>query len=317
VQASAATATLAAEVAMRASQWWAILQGPNVAPETYDAWRLWHDGDAEHRRAWQQLLHAGTSPGGGLLPVHEVEPGAVSPDRRQWLHRVAGVAAVGTGLWLARDLSLVQEWRADYRSATGEILALTLLDGSAVVLNTASACDVRFDTVQRTVALINGEAEVHGASRPLVVDTPQGRITAVGGRFSAYRRDEGVVVRVFQGRVTVQSTSPVPRVTLHAGEQLRFGEGGAGPVGRVSPNADAWVSGTLVARDLALGDFIAQLARYRTGWLSCDEAVAGLLISGVYPVSDPERVLQALPRTLPVDVRRFTRYWTTVVPAGA
>lgn len=312
---------------MRASQWWTILQGPNVAPETYDAWRLWHDGDAEHRRAWQQLLHAGTSPGGGLLPVQEAETGTVSPDRRQWLRRVAGVGAVGTGLWLARDLSFVQEWRADYRSATGEILALTLLDGSAVVLNTASACDVRFDTVQRTVSLINGEVmitvapdpegEVHGASRPLVVDTPQGRITAVGGRFSAYRRDEGVVVRVFEGRVTVQPTSPVPRVTLQAGEQLRFGEWGAGPVGRVSPNADAWVRGTLVARDLALGEFIAQLARYRTGWLSCDEAVAGLLISGVYPVSDPERVLQALPRTLPVDVRRFTRYWTTVVPAGA
>lgn len=295
VQASGAAASLAAEVELHAAQWWATLKGHDVAPETYDAWRQWHDGHAEHRRAWQQLIHAGTTPDGGLLPETLMETDTDTPDdqpslRRQWLRRAAGFAAIGTGLWLARDLPIVQEWRADYRSATGEIMAMALPDGSAIVLNTASACNVRFDTVQRLVALVDGEimitvapdpdGEVHGAPRPLVIQTPQGHVTAVSARVSVCRLDDGVVVRVFEGSAAVRPTNAAAHMILRAGEQLRFGQGGTGPVGRVSPNADAWVRGTLVARDMPLGDFIAQLARYRTGWLHCDDAVAGCWFPG-------------------------------------
>ena len=40
--------------------------------------------------------------------------------------------------------------------------------------------------------------------------------------------------------------------------------------------------------------------------------MANLLISGSYPLDDSERILDLLEVSLPVKVRRFTRYWVTV-----
>ncbi|WP_440862721.1 FecR domain-containing protein [Symbiopectobacterium purcellii] len=49
-------------------------------------------------------------------------------------------------------------WLADQRTAIGEIRRLTLDDGSVLTLNTDSAVNLRFDTRQRTVELVQGEA---------------------------------------------------------------------------------------------------------------------------------------------------------------
>jgi len=63
---------------------------------------------------------------------------------------------------------------------------------------------------------------------------------------------------------------------------------------------------------MRLADFLAELGRYRRGQLNCDPKVADLLISGTYPVDDSERVLDLLAVSLPVRIKRFTRYWVTV-----
>ena len=39
-------------------------------------------------------------------------------------------------------------------------------------------------------------------------------------------------------------------------------------------NAEAWTRGVLVADGMRVGDFVAELARYRRGWLRCDTAVS-------------------------------------------
>lgn len=70
----------------------------------------------------------------------------------------------------------------------------------------------------------------------------------------------------------------------------------------------------LVASQMRLADFLAELGRYRHGQLGCSEQVADLRISGSYPLDDSERILQMLEVALPVRVRRFTRYWVTVEP---
>jgi transmembrane sensor len=74
----------------------------------------------------------------------------------------------------------------------------------------------------------------------------------------------------------------------------------------------AWADGMLVAAHMRLADFLAELGRYRRGQLNCDPKVADLLISGTYPVDDSERVLDLLAVSLPVRIKRFTRYWVTV-----
>jgi transmembrane sensor len=70
----------------------------------------------------------------------------------------------------------------------------------------------------------------------------------------------------------------------------------------------------LLADKMRLADFVAELSRYRRGALYCDPAVAGLQVSGAFPIDDTERVLRMLVSTYPVDaVTRLHGYWVTLV----
>jgi transmembrane sensor len=61
---------------------------------------------------------------------------------------------------------------------------------------------------------------------------------------------------------------------------------------------------------------LAELSRYRPGYLGCAPEVAGLRLSGTFLLDDSEAVLANLQDSLPVHVRRLTRYWVRI-EAGA
>ncbi|KAG1059180.1 hypothetical protein G6F40_018182 [Rhizopus arrhizus] len=65
---------------------------------------------------------------------------------------------------------------------------------------------------------------------------------------------------------------------------------------------------------MRLDAFVDELSRYRKGRLVCDPAVAGLRISGSFPLGDTDRVLAAVERALPVRADRYTRYWVVLRP---
>jgi transmembrane sensor len=67
--------------------------------------------------------------------------------------------------------------------------------------------------------------------------------------------------------------------------------------------------GALVADEMRLADFLAELGRYRRGVLRCDPALADLRFSGVFPLNDTAAILAMLPQSLPVRVRTFSPYW--------
>ncbi|MCQ0040637.1 iron dicitrate transport regulator FecR, partial [Burkholderia glumae] len=83
----------------------------------------------------------------------------------------------------------------------------------------------------------------------------------------------------------------------------------------LGPGAGAWADGMLVASKLRLGELAAELARYRHGYVQCDPAVAGLRVSGSYPLDDTVRVFETLRATLPIEIEYFTRYWVRIVPS--
>jgi transmembrane sensor len=68
----------------------------------------------------------------------------------------------------------------------------------------------------------------------------------------------------------------------------------------------------LYAEEMRLADMLAEVARYRSGVLRCDPAVAQLRVSGVFQLDDTDRILAVLAQTLPVRVDARTRYWVTV-----
>ena len=301
--------------------WYARLCSGEASAADQAAWSAWHAADPEHRHAWDKLerLRAtlGSVPPGLGMPVLK---GSATPGRRRML-RVLGLAVgVGGAAWLAREEGATL--LADHRTTPGQRLALDLDDGSRLVLNTRSAVDVRFDAGQRLLRLHAGEILLESAAfrgrrdpRPLLVETVHGTAQALGTRLTVRVRDRHTVVSVLEQAVRLQPALSGETIVLQAGEQALLTGNALERVAKPNPDAAAWLEGHLVVDDAALGEVVAELARYRPGRLACDHAVARLRVSGAFPLDDTDRALAVLARSLPVRIASATRYWVTVQAA--
>ena len=117
----------------------------------------------------------------------------------------------GAGLAGWRHPSLRQEllaWNADYRTATGEIREIVLADGTRAWLGAASALDVNYGLELRLLRLLAGEVHIEtapDAQRAFVVDTPHGRLRALGTRFNVKLTQHGSLLAVYQGAVEIRT----------------------------------------------------------------------------------------------------------------
>lgn len=304
-------AVFSLQIAEQAVHW--LIESQSEGFDQHHALERWLQADSEHQRAWAHIQQVNQRLRGVAAPVvHATLQAPPSPARRRALKALllAGLAsAAGLGLQQHNPLPGLM---ADYRSPVGQRRRLALDDGSLLHLNTRSAADVRFDGRQRLVRLQEGELllDVINDPRPLRLATAQGELHLHSGRFDVRQFDGFSLVSVFSGSASVAGTP------LLAGHQARLARGGWKAVAPLDPNRAAWVEGMLVVSQMRLGDFLAELSRYRLGQLGCSERVADLRISGSYPLADSERILEMLEVTLPVKVRRFTRYWVSLEAAS-
>jgi len=104
--------------------------------------------------------------------------------------------------------------RGTYSTATGEERSVSLEDGSTLDLNSQSKVRVRFNTHERTVELIQGQALFRVSkdlARPFIVSTDTTQVRAVGTQFDVYRKSSGTVVTVIEGRVAVLPEAASPK----------------------------------------------------------------------------------------------------------
>lgn len=314
---------VALEVAQQAVQWWMKLRDAPVAarqPVQADLQR-WRAANPAHEAAWQRIEVVGQQMAGISLPL--ARAALAGPDqvrRRRSVQLLAGLVVAGGSCALLRQSPAWRAWSADVVAGVGEQRRLSLPDGGSVVLNTASAINIRYDGAQRVVQLVRGEMLVQTAAdarqRPFIVQTALGAVRAIGTRFTVRARDAEVKVEVLQGAVLLQPAQALDaRQLLQAGEEGRFTQTQAQVQGPIGNAAGAWADGMLVVARMRLDAFLAELGRYRRGHLGCDPAVAHWLVSGAYPLADTDRVLAALTSSLAVQVHFLSRYWVTVRPA--
>lgn len=89
---------------------------------------------------------------------------------------------------------------------------------------------------------------------------------------------------------------------------------GFGAVKPLDDESTSWTKGILSFSDKPLGEVIATLSRYRNGVLRCDPAVAGLRLSGTFPLKNTDAILNVIAQTLPVKIQSITRYWINISP---
>ncbi|WP_371916403.1 DUF4880 domain-containing protein [Pseudomonas sp. B38(2017)] len=297
-----------AQVAEQAVHWLLEMQQGQLSPRQQQAWQQWIDAHSEHRRAWEHIQRVNSRLRGLSSPLaHAALNAPKSGSRRQALKLLMILGAGSAVTWSMREHNPLPSLLADYRSPIGQRRKISLGAGGQLQLNTASAADVRGDGLIR---LLEGEMLLT-ATQSFEVQTAQGLLKTQGARINVRQFADRTQVALFEGRVELNVPSRAPML-LPVARQLSFSTTSISDAKPLDANSGAWADGMLVAAHMRLGDFLDELGRYRRGQLHCDAKVADLLISGTYPLDDSERILDLLEISLPVKVKRFTRYWVTV-----
>ncbi|MDI2141982.1 MULTISPECIES: DUF4880 domain-containing protein [unclassified Pseudomonas] len=297
-----------AQVAEQAVHWLLEMQQGPLNPRQQQAWQQWIDAHSEHRRAWEHIQRVNSRLRGLSSPLaHAALNAPKSNSRRQALKLLLILGAGSAVTWGMREHNPLPSLLAEYRSPIGQRRKISLGAGGQLQLNTASAADVSGDGLIR---LLEGEMLLT-ATQSFEVQTAQCLLKTRGARINVRQFADRTQVALFEGRVELSTQDRAPML-LPVARQLSFSATSVGEAKPLDANSGAWADGMLVAAHMRLGDFLDELGRYRRGQLNCDAKVADLLISGTYPLDDSERILDLLEISLPVKVKRFTRYWVTV-----
>jgi transmembrane sensor len=319
----APTLPLAPQVVQQAARWMARLWSDDASAADHAACAHWRKQAPEHERAWQRLQvmeqKLSAVPDPAARNALKATSTRTQLKRRKVLQMLGLVIATGGATQLLRRSDAWLQFSADYSSPIGEITEVELPDGTRVVLNTGSAIDVDYTADARRILLRTGEVLITSAAdnvpqhRPLSVHDQHGAVYALGTRFMVRQQAQRSEVAVLQGAVEIHPRRRADVVLrLDAGSRSDFSEDEVGAVTGTDENAVAWSRGVLLAEQMPVQDFVAELARYRSGMLRCDQAIAGMKVSGVFSLRDTDRALQNLTLGLPLQIRYRTRYWVTV-----
>lgn len=316
---------LPAAVVDAAVEWLVHLWSGEATEASRAQWRRWRAADPLHEQAWRHVETTDARWRTGAPGLSAALAGRpLAPQRRRALGGMAALAVAGLAVYAGREQMATRGWLAEVRTAKGEQRRLQLPDGTQLLLNTATALDIDFSPTLRRLRLHSGELLIATAPdtqvlrRPFVVDTPAGRAQALGTRFTVRHDADGphaqaTRVAVFEGAVELRGAASVLRIG--AGQAARLQAGGMAAEALPPPPAPAWADGVLVASDMRLDAFVDELRRYRPGLIQLAPEVAGLRLSGVFPLADTDRILQALVQVLPVQVHVPVRYWVRIGPA--
>ncbi|HEY0687242.1 MAG TPA: FecR family protein [Steroidobacter sp.] len=241
-------------------------------------------------------------------PTRQVPTSLPSPRKRTFAV-TASLAIAAAVLVIVSQMS----WPQTYATGIGEQRSIVLADGSTVDLNSRSKIRIRFSSQQRGIELIDGQALFKVArdhARPFVVESGGTRVRAVGTQFDVYRKRQGTIVTVVEGRVAVltergdgdatvvepQTGALGPGLLVSAGEQVKVNESTAQRLPH--PNIDgatAWRQRELVFDTASLFEVAEEFNRYNTRRLVIDkDEQYDFHISGVFSSTDPSSLIRFL-----------------------
>jgi transmembrane sensor len=306
------TSHMSEAMQMSAADWVARLSGEPVETDWLD-FEAWLQSAPDNRRAYDKAMTLWLDLDRQALPLSAAIADLV--DSRQpraarrkpalwWGGAMAGVAAVALTFAALNPYRGVEP--TTYATAKGERKAITLADGTKVMLNGASKITVRFERNQRDITLAQGEAAftvTHDPSRPFQVQAGDQTLRDIGTEFNVLRTGGDIVVTVRQGMVEALSATGDQRpIALGAGSRLQHHEGAsASTVTLVSADdAFSWRSGRLIYRDRPLSEIASDLNRYGDSQVRVDGPAAGMRFTGVLVIGDQQAMVRRLSALLPI-----------------
>lgn len=293
-------------IVAEAAEWASLIDSRSADADELMAYGKWRDADPRHRETIDRMLSFDP-----LGQVTGFERRALDHAMRSRAKTAAGmrrggaalsVLLIAAGGWLALRSDAVQDRFPTYQTPVGSVQQADLADGSILSIDTGSAVRTAMAPDVRRVRLIRGRllAEVsRNPARPFVVETAEGTATALGTAFTVSRDGRSTLVEVASSHVRVCAQMTVTCRILGPGQRARIAGGQVAmlttePVARIGQ----WASGWLEADDQDLVQVVEQLNHYRSDPVRYDPVtLAGIRVTGSYPLTDPSRALQALGKT--------------------
>lgn len=269
-----------------AARWFARNRSAD-APRHAREFEAWRAADPAHAEAYARME-------GHFAASAAVTHRPASPARPALGLAAAVVAAVvGLATLVLSDSTT--------RTDVGELRAITLADGSRVVLDTATVLETAYDETERRLHLRSGRARfdvAHGDRRPFLVDAGGLEVQATGTRFDVRLSGTRAEVVLLDGQVELR-TAAIRR-------QLLPGQAVAVVPGRLEARpadlaaAVAWPSGRLVFTDTPLLEVVAEANRYAERPITlADPALGRAQVTASFTATDTPTIA----RTLAVSLR--------------
>jgi|SRR5580692_5845183 transmembrane sensor len=230
---------------------------------------------------------------------------------------VAITMLLAIGAVLIGSTYLGQFLRSDsktYTTPIGGHLALTLPDGSKVILNTDTKLTLSDSGGRRFVKLQKGEAffEIkHDNAHPFIVFVGNSRITDLGTKFLVRSNDDHVSVALMQGRARFESqfqTAAAQSTDLAPGDVVVATANSISvskQVDRKLKNMLAWQRGLLVFDNATLAEAADELNRYnRQKIIIPDAAVGKFIIGGTFYENDIPALLNTAQQVFGLSIHK-------------
>lgn len=280
--------------------------------EAFDQWLAADPRHVEEYRAMQDIWCTAD-----LLPRHppvlDLATRRPRPSR-SWRPLASAAALALLALPLAGWVGWEQGWLPNHYQhfeASDRQQQVKLSDGSVVELNLNSELRYFNFKDQRQVTLIKGEAFFkvsHDSNHPFIVRAGHGQTRVTGTQFNVWKYQDQVKVTLVEGSVLVSSNGAEGGYRLGPGMQASYHLGDFEPQLAQSDDYDnslAWRNGKLILDNLSLSQALPVINRYLDKpLLLADESTGTIRVSGVYNTREVSRLVDNLPKVLPVYLTR-------------
>jgi transmembrane sensor len=310
----------------QAGYWDARLRSPDCSGLDRTLFAEWRDSSPRNREAFERLqaVVATLRHNRARADVRALRDAALSAEKpRAPRRRILIAAAAVAGLAVAATFWPSGPPRGEiYETGTGQRSISTLQDGSSIELDARTRIKVDFNSTQRNVELVYGQALFHVAhnpSRPFIVRAADREITALGTQFDVRLDETSVRVTLIEGKVQVSQDSShaktatldtAPPAVLTPGQQFvalasNTADDSAARVRSVDiAKVTGWRVGRIFLEDLILTDAVAEMNRHSPVQIIVgDPRIAELRVNGMFRADEQEAFVTALEQYFPINAR--------------
>ncbi len=182
--------------------------------------------------------------------------------KKVWRWAAVIVLAVGLAFYFSLQRFLPAESTITYQTETGELLPLTLEDGSLITLNQNTSLSYTFTPENRNVSFL-GEAFFKIASdqeRPFIIETETAYVKVIGTEFNVKTSGSDIDIVVSEGLVEFGTKDRKEKVMMGAGSSASIHNNQIIKNQTVKPNAYSWYTKKLVFNHAPLDNVLNDIA---------------------------------------------------------